>query len=177
LRDVKLPQTLFDAARILCNRAEIRIDHVGAALDPDLARLATATARVCPRYQWLGALPHSTTLRRIQRAHLLINASSMEGGAHTLLEAVRAGTPVLASRIPGNVGMLGADYAGYFPCGDAGALARLLERCRDEPGLMSKLGRQCRARASMFEPRREQRALTRLVLRLLHGGRRATENE
>ena len=176
LRDEKCPQTLFEAARILRHRTDIRIDHVGAALDPALARLARATARACPHYRWLGGLPHSETLRRIQRAHVLLNASSMEGGAHTVLEAVRAGTPVLASRIPGNVGMLGVDDAGYFPCGDAGALAQLLERCRDEPRLLAQLRRQCRARASMFEPRREQQALKRLVLRLLPDRRRGAEN-
>jgi len=176
LRDEKCPQTLFEAARILRRRTDIRIDHVGAALDPALARLARATARACPHYRWLGGLPHPETLRRIQHAHVLLNASSMEGGAHTVLEAVRAGTPVLASRIPGNVGMLGVDYAGYFPCGDAGALAQLLERCRDEPRLLAQLRRQCRARASMFEPRREQQALKRLVLRLLPDRRRGAEN-
>jgi putative glycosyltransferase (TIGR04348 family) len=173
LRDEKRPQTLFDAARALRDRADIRLDHIGAALQPGLARLAGATARSCPQYRWLGALPHPETLRRIQRAHLLINASVMEGGAHTVLEAVRAGTPVLASRIAGNVGMLGPDYAGYFPCGDAGALARLLARCRDEPALLAQLRRQCRARAALFEPRREAQALRRLVSRLLAGCRPA----
>jgi putative glycosyltransferase (TIGR04348 family) len=167
LREEKSPQTLFDAARILRERADIKIDLVGGALDQRLGQLAEATARACPRYRWLGALPHSDTLRRIQQAHVLINASSMEGGAHVVLEAVRAGTPVLASRISGNVGMLGADYAGYFACGDAEALARLLQRCRDEPALLPTLRRQCRARASLFEPRREQQALRRLVSRLL----------
>jgi putative glycosyltransferase (TIGR04348 family) len=176
LRDEKCPQTLFEAARILRGRADIKIDHVGGALAPGFGQLAAATARACPHYRWLGALPHSETLQRIQRAHLLINASSMEGGAHTVLEAVRAGTPVLASRIAGNVGMLGADYAGYFACADAGALARLLERCRDEPALLATLRRQCRTRASLFEPRSEQRALTRLVRRLLPDGRRVPEN-
>jgi putative glycosyltransferase (TIGR04348 family) len=176
LRDVKCPQTLFEAARLLRDRADIRIDHIGAALDPGYGRKATATARLCPCYRWLGALSHPDTLRRIQQAHVLINASSMEGGAHVVLEAVRAGTPVLASRIPGNVGMLGADYAGYFPCGDAAALARLMQRCRDEPGLLPKLRRQCRERAARFEPRREQQALQRLVLRLLPEARRAMEN-
>jgi putative glycosyltransferase (TIGR04348 family) len=172
LRDEKDPRTLFDAARRLRERADIRIDHIGGALDPGLARLAAATARACPRYRWLEALPHSDTLRRIQRAHVLINASSIEGGAHAVLEAVRAGTPVLASRIAGNVGMLGADYAGYFPRGDAAALARLLERCRDEPGFLGTLRRQCRVRAGLFDPRREQRSLRRLVARLLADGRR-----
>ena len=167
LREEKSPQTLFDAARLLRDRADIKIDHVGGALDQALAQRAEATAQACPHYRWLGGLPHPDTLRRIQRAHVLINASSMEGGAHVVLEAVRAGTPVLASRISGNVGMLGADYAGYFACGDAQALARLLQRCRDEPALLSMLRSQCRARASLFEPRREQQALTRLVSRLL----------
>jgi putative glycosyltransferase (TIGR04348 family) len=176
LREEKDPRTLFEAARILNDRTDILIDHVGAALDPSLGRLATATARACPRYRWLGVLPHSDTLQRIQRAHLLINASSMEGGAHTVLEAVRAGTPVLASRIPGNVGMLGRDYAGYFPRADAGALARLLQRCRDEPRLLARLARQCRARAARFEPRREQRSLRDLVARLLAAARGGLEN-
>jgi putative glycosyltransferase (TIGR04348 family) len=175
LREEKSPQTLFDAARLLRQRSDIRIDLVGAALDKALARRAVDTARACPQFRWLGALPHADTLRRIQRAHVVINASSMEGGAHTVLEAVRSGTPVLASRIPGNVGMLGTDYAGYFPCGNAGALARLLERCRDEPGLLAALRRQCRARASRFEPRREQRALAALVSRLLTAARSTTE--
>jgi len=167
LREEKCPQTLFDAARILRNRADVKIDQVGGVLDQGLAHLATATARACPHYRWLGALPHPDTLRRIQQAHVLINASSMEGGAHTVLEAVRSGTPVLASRIAGNVGMLGADYAGYFACADPEALARLLERCCDEPALLPTLRRQCRARAPLFEPRREQQALRRLVSRLL----------
>ena len=48
-----------------------------------------------------------------------------------ILEAVRCGTPVLASRVPGNVGMLGAHYEGYFPHGDAAVLAALLVDCRE----------------------------------------------
>jgi putative glycosyltransferase (TIGR04348 family) len=172
LRDEKCPQTLFEAARILRGRADILIDHIGGALDAGLGRQASLTAQSCPHYRWLGGLPHANTLRRIQRAHVLINASSMEGGAHTVLEAVRAGTPVLASRISGNVGMLGTDYPGYFPCQDADALARLLQSCRDEPGRLGALRRQCRARAFLFEPRREQRALRHLVARLLQDDRR-----
>jgi glycosyltransferase involved in cell wall biosynthesis len=176
LRDEKCPQTLFDAAQILRSRADIRIDHIGGALAPELERLAKSTARSCPHYRWLGTLSHADTLRRIQRAHVLINASSMEGGAHAVLEAVRGGTPVLASRVPGNVGMLGLDYEGYFPCQDADALARLLERCRDEPACLALLRRQCRKRAFLFEPRREQQALTRLAARLLLEDRHKPEN-
>jgi glycosyltransferase involved in cell wall biosynthesis len=60
-----------------------------------------------PNYRWLGALPHESTRRRIQAAHVLVHSSRMEGGAHVVIEAVTSGTPVLASRIPGNLGLLG----------------------------------------------------------------------
>ncbi len=172
LREEKSPATLFAAARLLRHRQDVYIDHIGAALDRDLGRAAQATARACPRYRWLRAVPHDASLRRIQRAHVLVHASRIEGGAHVILEAVRSGTPVLASDIPGNRGMLGDDYDGYFPPGDAPALARLLERCRDEPRWLAHLRRQCRARAPLFTPQREAHALRALVRSLLCTPRR-----
>jgi putative glycosyltransferase (TIGR04348 family) len=170
LREEKSPQTLYQAARLLADRADIRIDHIGAALDPDLGEQARQTAAACPNYRWLGALDHEATRRRIQRAHLLIHCSRIEGGAHVLMEAICSGTPVLASRVDGNIGMLGADYAGYFPWGDAAALAKLLRRCRDEAqdsigstSILSRLQAQCRLRAPLFEPAAERAALLTLL--------------
>ena len=173
LRHVKSPQTLFEAARLLRGRGDIRIDHIGEASDSEWAEQARATASQCPQYRWLGALPHAQTRQRIQRAHLLVHTSALEGGAHVVMEAVRSGTPVLASRVPGNVGMLGADYAGYFPHADAAALARLLDECRaaqlaKDPaeGLLARLATQCAVRAPLFDPTAERRALTRLLQEL-----------
>jgi len=173
LREEKSPETLFAAARLLAAHPDICIDHIGEALDPTLGEAARVTAAAVPRYRWLGGLPHEATRRRIQRAHLLIHASRMEGGAHVVMEAVASGTPVLASRIDGNVGMLGADYAGYFPWGDADALAALLLRCRDSlhtpdrDALWPTLIAQCRQRAPLFEPAAERSALRDLVHELL----------
>jgi putative glycosyltransferase (TIGR04348 family) len=170
LREEKSPQTLWAAARLLAARPDIRIDHIGAALDPALGEQARQTAAACPNYRWLGALDHEATRRRIQRADLLLHCSRMEGGAHVLMEAIRSGTPVLASRIDGNVGMLGADYAGYFPWGDAQALANLLLRCRDDAhgaaSIFSRLQAQCRLRAPLFEPAAERTALLALLQEL-----------
>jgi glycosyltransferase involved in cell wall biosynthesis len=87
----------------------------------------------------------------------------MEGGAHVVMEAVMSGTPVLASRIDGNVGMLGADYDGYFPWGDAQVLANLLLRCKNEPLFLDHLNAQCALRSPLFEPRAEQLALLKIV--------------
>ena len=165
LRDEKDPLTLMAAARHLVGDAGILIDHVGEPLVAQLGAAAQATAQVCPGYRWLGGQPHTATLKRIQRAHVLVHTSRMEGGAHVLMEAICSGTPVLASRMPGNVGMLGADYAGYFEVGDSAGLATLLRLCQNPHGspLMQQLRHQCAARAPLFAPRNEQRALERLV--------------
>jgi len=160
LRDEKWPQTLFEAARLLRPDEGIRIDHIGAALDPALGEAAQATALACPHYRWLGGLAHAATRSRMQRAHVLVHTSRMEGGAHVLMEAVLCGTPVLASHIDGNVGMLGTGYGGYFPPGDAPALVQALRNCRaglGEPaGRLATLQAQCEARAPLFDPRTEQ---------------------
>ena len=162
LREEKSPTTLFEAARLLVPADRILIDHIGAPLDAALATQAQTTAAACRHYRWLGGLAHETTRRRIQRAHLLIHTSRMEGGAHVVMEAVRSGTPVLASRIPGNVGMLGADYAGYFDWNDATALVALLRRCQHSD-LLAHLQAQCAARAPLFSTESERGLLHRLI--------------
>lgn len=172
LREVKSPQTLFDAARRLAGRSDIHIEHIGAAGEPQWEELARAAEHDCPGYHWVGPLPHARTRQAIQRAHVLVHTSAMEGGAHVIMEAVCSGTPVLASRVSGNVGMLGSDYEGYFEHGDAAGLAALLERCRSEqgrpaddpaPSLLERLRAQCALRAPLFAPEAERAALYQLL--------------
>lgn len=174
LRAEKHPDTLMHAAGDLADVKGLRIDHLGAALDDTLAQLAMTTAQQHPHYRWLGARPHAETRRRIQRAHVLIHPSRMEGGAHVIMEAVTSGTVVLASRIDGNVGMLGDDYPGYFPVGDFHALAQQVRQLRAEQqqpvnarSLMTQLQQHCTQRAALFSPQREQQALTELATDLL----------
>jgi putative glycosyltransferase (TIGR04348 family) len=166
LRDEKDPLTLMAAARLLPPDCGILIDHIGAPLEAALGQAAQATQARCPHYRWLGALPHRQTLERIQRAHLLVHCSHMEGGAHVLMEAICSGTPVLASRIDGNMGLLGENYAGVFTAGDAAGLAALLLACRAAqtgPTLVAHLQHQCVLRAPLFEPKAERAALHRWV--------------
>jgi putative glycosyltransferase (TIGR04348 family) len=167
LREEKSPITYFAAARLLAQRRDIRLDHIGAALDPALGDLARALAAAQPGYRWLGALPHAQTRRRIQAAHVLVHPSRLEGGAHVVIEAITSGTPVIASDIDGNVGLLGDGYEGCFPVGDAAALARLLQQARDEPAMLGRLQAQCGARAPLFHPDHERAALLALAAELL----------
>lgn len=167
LRDEKWPQTFWAAAALLDRRPDIRLDHAGAALDPALGDAARACAHAHPAYRWLGPLDHGAARARIQRAHVLVHPSRMEGGAHVVMEAITSGTPVLASRIPGNVGLLGEGYDGYFEPGDAAGLAALLARCRDDPAILPNLTAQCDRRAPLFSPEREAATLRTMLADLL----------
>jgi len=159
LRDEKDPRTVYEAWLDLPAHVPATLGIVGEALDPALGDAARALAEVDPRVKVLGGRPHPWTRQAIRRAHAVVVASRMEGGANVVVEAVTSGTPVLASRISGNVGMLGDDYAGYFDAGDAGALARLVARAHRDRAFLAHLGAQCRSRATLFAPAVERRAL------------------
>jgi glycosyltransferase involved in cell wall biosynthesis len=147
--------------------APIFMRHVGAALDDALAKDVKTFARHDRRYRYAGALPHGLTRAAIAKAHVLVHPSIAEGGANVIVEAVMSGTPVIASRISGNVGMLGADYAGYFEGGDAADLARCLLRALEHRSYMRALRSGCARRRPLFAPSKEKRAINALVASLL----------
>jgi putative glycosyltransferase (TIGR04348 family) len=174
LRDEKDPLTVMRAARLLAgDAASPTIAHVGAALDARLGDEAQATMAACPAYRWVGPLAHAAARRTIARARALVHASRIEGGANVVIEAVRSGVPVLASRIDGNVGLLGIGYDGYFPVGDAAALAALMRRFCADDAFADQLRAQCALREPMFVPAVERRAVRALVAGLVRAARRA----
>ena len=167
LRAEKDPRTLFRAMRELPASAPIRLRHIGAALDAVLGEEARKLQAREARYRYVGALSHGLTRSAMKAAHLLVHPSAMEGGANVVVEAITAGTPVLASRISGNVGMLGAGYSGYFEPGDAAALAARLVQAVEDPKYLQRLRRECAERKSLFTPAGEARAVRRLVAGLV----------
>ena len=157
------PLTFLRALRRLPDRADIEFQHVGEAADPTLAAAARRTAAECPHYRWFGALPRGQARQRIRHAQLLVSTSRLDAGGQVIAEAAQSGTAVVASRIPGHLGLLGRDHAGYFDPGDDAALARLVERARDDRAFLAQLTRQTTARAALFDPADEQRRLVAVV--------------
>ena len=88
----------------------------------------------------------------------------MEGGANVIVEAVLSGTAVVASRMSGNVGMLGLSYPGYFEVGDADGLARQLAALCAYPSALRKLSAACAERRHLFAPATERTAVRALVV-------------
>lgn len=159
LRPEKDPLRTAQAARTLPGTSRIRVVHAGAPLSPRMRREAAAEMRSNSRYLWLGELPGWKARRLIARARVLSITSEMEGGANVLSEAVAAGTPVLASRIPALLAILGPDYPGLFPFGDTRALARLLRRVEEDARFLAELRRRVIAVRPALSPAREKAAL------------------
>ena len=162
LRDEKDPLTFMRAAA-QTRTATISFDQIGSELDADIASAARSTAQQIKNYRWLGGLPRAVTRQHIKRAHVLVNCSKMEGGAHVIIEAVQSATPVLASHIDGNVGMLGADYGGYFALGNDAQLAALVQHCAVNSDFLMLLQGQCAQRAWLFDADLEKHNVINLV--------------
>ncbi len=171
LRAEKDPMTALRAlarlSPVVPPHDRLRLIHVGGDKDKALAAAFRAQARSDTRIALMGIQTHARTRQFIRNARLLLLPSLMEGGANVLIEAVTASVPVLASRIPGSVGMLGEDYDGLFAVGDDAALAGLIHRCQVDPGFVDHLGSQCALRAPLFAPRRERAAVRTLTHNLL----------
>ena len=87
----------------------------------------------------------------------------MEGGANVISEAIVDRTPVLASRIPGSVGLLGADYPGFYPFGNTRALRDLLLRAETDSGFYRELQSRCARLSALFRPAHERSAWRKLL--------------
>jgi putative glycosyltransferase (TIGR04348 family) len=153
LREEKDPLRALAALRLLSDPG-IEVVQIGALLDSSLR-----PASKDKRYRWLGGVPHASALRWLASSHAMVISSRLEGGANVVCEAIRIGVPVLASRISGNLGLLGARYAGYFPLEDEKALARLISRAREDRTFYRILARQVAGLRAMVAPRSEARAL------------------
>lgn len=163
LREEKDPFRAAAAATRLPATSRIRITHLGRALDAAMADQAQAWMAREPRYRWLGEVAHGRAMRLLARGRLMVISSRMEGGANVVSEALACGVPVLASRVAGNVGMLGPTYPGYFELEDDAALARLLTRAETDPGYYDSLREACAARSELIRPERERNTLATLL--------------
>jgi putative glycosyltransferase (TIGR04348 family) len=167
LRAVKDPFRAAFAARSLPASSRLRVVHIGAALAAAMAQRARAEMARNPRYRWIGELSPAATKRRLARARLLVLSSRMEGGANVISEAIAVGTPIVASRISGSIGLLGEDYPGYFEVGDTLSLRQLLQRAEEEPRFYRKLKRSCNALLPLVKPQRERQDWQRLMDELM----------
>ena len=155
LRPEKDPMRAALAVRSLDPDLRVEVVHAGGILAAPYERATEREMRRNARYQYVGELSRARALALLRKSDLLVQSSRMEGGANTVCEAIACGTPVLASRIPGNTGLLGRNYPGLYEAGNTQALARLIERTATSPAFYERLRDACDMLRPMVEPQRE----------------------
>jgi glycosyltransferase involved in cell wall biosynthesis len=154
LRQVKEPLTL---PRALSQRPDWTGVHLGGELEEGWARQLQGWSN----FSWLGEKSRRQTLQIMRKARCFVLSSRSEGCSNALCEALALRMPVLATDIPGNRGLLGDDFPGYFPVGDASALAEKLS-----PELLQNLAEWVQPWPQRLRPEREADDLYSLVREL-----------
>lgn len=165
VRDVKDPLRAA-AAIALLPETQLNVELAGAVLEAHWHAAIKAEQARNPRFTYLGELSRARAMALLAGSRAVVVSSLLEGGANVISEACVLGTPVLASRMDGNVGMLGPKYPGYFKVGDTKGLARLMHRLEAEPAFERTLTRYCTRLATKFHPDHERAALAKLLRKL-----------
>jgi glycosyltransferase involved in cell wall biosynthesis len=144
--------TLIEAAGLLRERLpKLAITVVGddprrAAAEAQAERLGLAG-----RVRFLGHRPRREVLEAYGRADVVAVPSHTEGFGLALLEAMRAGTPVIGGDASGTRELVRNGVDGLLvPPGDARALAAALERLHRDDALRAALSAAGRTRAATF---------------------------
>ena len=166
LRSEKDPFCTTKSLKYLEPESKIKVIHMGKAMSPEMKSLAKAYNKELKNYQWLDELSHSETLQQLSRSHLMVISSLMEGGAHVVTEAIAIGVPVIASDIPGNRGLLGDDYPGYYPVGDEKALAKILQKTELDAAFYESLEKHIHKRRQYVQPGFELNSIKAILDRL-----------
>ena len=163
LREEKDPFCIVRSLPLLPSNSKITVKHLGQAMNPQMKDQATHFSATIDRYQWLGEVSHTDALKVLSQSRLMVISSRMEGGAHVVSEAIALGIPVIASDIPGNRGLLGEDYPGYYPVADENALAALLYRAEKLSPFYASLQKCIILRRELINPANEKQSIQAMV--------------
>ncbi|MGJ8657869.1 MAG: glycosyltransferase [Akkermansiaceae bacterium] len=145
----------------------VRLVLLGKEVDVDSGEIARKWEVEDSRFQWLGGVSYKESLKWMQRSVVTINTSLMEGGANSVGESIVLGVPVLASKVEGNVGMLGEDYVGYFSANSEQELAELMYRVLNDQCFLSKLRDQVGVRSKRFLRESETKDWVNLIQKIV----------
>jgi phosphatidylinositol alpha-mannosyltransferase len=142
---------------VLLRAFEALAEHVPCELTmvgPDQADLARylPDPEIASRVEALGRVPRGELWRRLHEADLLCAPSlSGESFGMILIEAFAAGTPVVASRIPGYSDVVRDGVDGILvPPADAQRLGEELQRLYLAPGELARMGAEARVTAERY---------------------------
>ena len=155
-------------------RPHVRILFAGPVLDEEYAARFEREINRCASFaRWTEHIPPAAMRSAYESADIVLNASQSEGLSNTLLEAIVAGKPILASRIPGNEWPVMGDD-GKAPCGflfDLDNSADFIEKAIiliDDAAVCRRFSDFCRIRAARLpSPEDEADALLQIYRQVI----------
>ncbi len=100
--------------RSLSLMPEMHLAIIGEGPERESLQILSSSLGVENRVTFLGSLPQNELPRYYSAADALVLASSREGWANVLLEAMACGTPAIATRVGGNPEVIASPDAGML---------------------------------------------------------------
>jgi glycosyltransferase involved in cell wall biosynthesis len=155
---------------------KIRVVFAGQALDAGYAaRFEKEIKRLDSFAKWILQIPPKAMYAAYEGADVILNHSSSEGLSNSLLEAMAAGRPILASDIPGNRWLI-RDEKSIGPCGclfepgNRMDFVRKVLQLTSDPTFRESLAANGRLRAAAWPgPSDEARALLKVYEAAIRG--------
>jgi glycosyltransferase involved in cell wall biosynthesis len=127
----------------------------GAQEGPGAFERVKEAYREVPGVEFAGRLGRQAIVRLLEEANIFCLPSHWEGFPLSLLEAMAAGTAVIATSVGDVSAMLDGGRAGVLvPPHDPGRLAEAIERLATDPGERRRLGSTAKARVQAHYQRR-----------------------
>jgi glycosyltransferase involved in cell wall biosynthesis len=145
-------ETLLRAvALLLPSRPGLRLRVAGVPAGEQMDRLYRRAARrlgVDGAVDWLGRLDAAAVVAELEAADVFVYPSHVDNSPNAVVEAMLAGTPIVASYAGGIPSLLRDGEEGLLvPRGDAPAFAAAVRRLLGDPLLAGRLGAAARERA------------------------------
>jgi glycosyltransferase involved in cell wall biosynthesis len=123
------------AARLHAHRPELRFAIMGNGPESGRLRMLARELGLAEVVDFPGYVPKEDALGRLA---VFVVSSFLESGPLTLLEAMAAGVPAVATRVGGINEIASEGTAQLVPAGDDGALAAAIARLLDDPALRER---------------------------------------
>ena len=126
-------------------RDDVHLLILGEGPQRDRLRRYRDQVEIRDKVHFLGA--RADVARLLPHFDAVWSTSGFEGQSNSILEAMAAGVPVVASDIPGTRDLAVPETTGYlYPLGDRAKLASHTNRLLNNPDLAARLGAASRAR-------------------------------
>ena len=163
IRSVKDPLIASRACRLISPASKLKITHVGYCLDEELGSELTQENKSNIRYEWVGGLSKLEAMTILSESHVLLITSQHEGAGRVVGEAIQLGVPIISTNNLGVTGILGDDYEGYYPVGDAKALSDILTKAEEDKEFLAQLNIHCQNRSFLFDIEEEKKNWEKLI--------------